>query len=400
MTANDKQNITLDQKPKTWFEIAYGSNEIRLSHRWWVILIVFIFVLLFIMPEVWTKIEKVQFGKNYRIPYSLGSDYWMYKQYSRFLSKQQNITIIGDSVVWGHYVVSTQTLSYFLTELSDGIEFANAGLDGIHPVAMEGLIRYYGTTIRNKKVILHCNMLWISSPSADLQFTTEELKMKVKNSKAWSRQKESRLRHFNHPKLARQFISCVPRNEADFTTRVEYAIGRNIPFYAFVTHLRCVYFEGKDIISWISVNPYKNPIKRFSQLLPLPNEEPIPPPDKRPWTERGLEFNPSWVLLQSSYQWQAFCRTLELLERRGNQVFIVIGPMNEHMFSGTALDTYKSIKNEIEQWLHSRETLYFSPSVLPSNLYADASHPLAEGYKAIAKDLIENAQFRKFVGLQ
>jgi hypothetical protein len=397
MTDSEKK---IENEPKTWFEIAYGSNEIRLSTKIWIFVFAFLLALLLITPEIWPKIEKIRFGENYRIPYSLGFDYWMYNQYSRFLAKQPDIITIGDSVVWGHYVTSTQTLSYFLSEMSGKIKFANAGLDGIHPVAMEGLIKYYGKPFKNKKLIVHCNMLWMTSPTADLQFSPEELELKTKNPKAWNRQKEARLRRFNHPKLAAQFISYVPRNEADFTTRVEYAVGRHFPFYAWVTHIRCVYFEGKDILSWISLHPYENPFKRLSKSLPSPDEEPIPPPDKRPWTERGLEFNPCWVPLSSSYQWRSFRRTLELLERRGNTLFVVIGPMNEHMFSGTALDTYRAMKKEIEQWLASRGIPYFSPSVLPSNLYADASHPLSEGYRIIAKELFENPQFRKFAELQ
>ena len=38
--------------------------------------------------------------------------------------------------------------------------FANLGLDGIHPAAMEGLLRYYGKDIKNKNVILHFDNIY------------------------------------------------------------------------------------------------------------------------------------------------------------------------------------------------------------------------------------------------
>jgi hypothetical protein len=34
------------------------------------------------------------------------------------------------------------------------------------------------------------------------------------------------------------------------------------------------------------------------------------------------------------------------------------------------------------------------PPALPGNLYSDASHPLAEGYAMLAKQLFENESFR------
>jgi hypothetical protein len=53
--------------------------------------------------------------------------------------------------------------------LAGGPRVVNLGVDGVHPVALAGLVEHYGHEIRGRKVLLHCNLLWMSSPEADLQ---------------------------------------------------------------------------------------------------------------------------------------------------------------------------------------------------------------------------------------
>ncbi len=74
--------------------------------------------------------------------------------------------LMGDSVLWGHYVDSDETLSHCLNGESAEGRFANLGIDGIHPVALSGLVEQYAGAIRNKRVIVNCNLLWISSAAA------------------------------------------------------------------------------------------------------------------------------------------------------------------------------------------------------------------------------------------
>jgi hypothetical protein len=57
--------------------------------------------------------------------------------------------IIGDSFVWGQYVSTDKTLSHNLNELEGDNLFANMGLDGLHPAAMDGLLKYYGKDIKS-----------------------------------------------------------------------------------------------------------------------------------------------------------------------------------------------------------------------------------------------------------
>jgi hypothetical protein len=45
-------------------------------------------------------------------------------------------------------------------------------------------------------------------------------------------------------------------------------------------------------------------------------------------------------------------------------------------------------------WLKSENIPCCAPEPLPSELYADASHPLTEGYRLLAAQLFADAAFR------
>ena len=53
--------------------------------------------------------------------------------------------MLGDSVVWGEYVAPDGTLSHFLNQEAEATNrFVNLGLNGLFPLAQEGLVDYYG----------------------------------------------------------------------------------------------------------------------------------------------------------------------------------------------------------------------------------------------------------------
>src|SRR5947209_1671428 len=80
-----------------------------------------------------------------------------------------SIILLGDSVVWGEYVRPNGTLAHFLSQRSGRPgRFVNGGVNGLFPLALEGLVRHYGRALHDRKVIVHCNVLWMSSPKADL----------------------------------------------------------------------------------------------------------------------------------------------------------------------------------------------------------------------------------------
>ena len=68
----------------------------------------------------------------------------------------------------------------------------------------------------------------------------------------------------------------------------------------------------------------------------------------------------------------------------------MVGPFNEHMLNESSMATYNKIKSKIKSELQRENIPYYIVKQLPSRLYADASHPLAEGYAMIAKQLLES----------
>jgi len=355
----------------------FGSNDVRLSLREWAVALPLIAAFVVFAPIAWKAIEPLRIEPNHRQPFSLGSDYWAYNRLWHAQRDQGTVPVIGDSVIWGHYVSKDETLSACLNRLAGRDIYANLGVDGIHPAAMAGLVRYYSGATSYGMVILHCNLLWMSSPRHDL--TTE---------------KEFA---FNHPTLVPQFSPKIPCYRETYTRRLDVAVERLIPFHAWKSHLQIAYFGDRDIPSWTIEHPYSWPVAAVALKLPSPNEPPSPRPDARPWTDQGITRQPfEWVEFETSLQWRCFRETVELLRSRGNRVFVLLGPFNEHMLTDESRALYAARKQVVADWLKANGIPHLVPDPLPSALYADASHPLAEGYKLLAHQLFDNVAFTRF----
>src|SRR5512145_1110179 len=93
-------------------------------------------VILSLLPLALPLVDSAQFNGDYRIPYSLGEDYFLYEKYCEEVVATGRIVVIGDSVIWGHYVSDDSTLTARLNAFTGSERFANLGIDGIHPAAM------------------------------------------------------------------------------------------------------------------------------------------------------------------------------------------------------------------------------------------------------------------------
>src|SRR4051812_10698183 len=129
-------------------------NAMRLNAHCWFATIFTVVVVAVTTPHVWKRIERFDTGPDYRIPYGLSRDYWLYERRLERIP-QTNVVVIGDSVIWGEYVKPDGTLSHFLSEEA-GVPatFVNAGIDGVFPLALEGLVRYYARPLHHRKIIL------------------------------------------------------------------------------------------------------------------------------------------------------------------------------------------------------------------------------------------------------
>ncbi len=369
------------------------SHAVRLSGREWFVVAGALLLLVGLGPILWSWVEGFGPDTDYRrVPYSLSSDYWLYSRYCHRACERKKILVLGDSVIWGHCVPTHQTLAQYLNEClgadptrspaeqqssgSRGGPFVNLGVDGTHPAALEGLLRHYGTAIRNRTVVLHFNPLWLSSARHDLQ-TTKEFR-------------------FQHPELVAQFTPKIPCYKASFAQRLGIAIRRKVPFSNWTSHVRKAYYEGADLPTWTLAHPYNNPLAPLRRGLP-DSREPGEPAGSL-WLEKGAKKQDlAWVEFSSSLQWRFFTRAVELLRRRGNEVFVLIGPFNEHMLTESNAAVYGRIKTQAQAWLHEHNIPSFTPPPLPAEHYVDASHPIAAGYALLAKELLNQPAFQSLL---
>jgi len=356
--------------------VAFSSNSVRLSTREWFVTGLFTLAVFSLGPGLWETVETFEPGPGHRLPYELATDYWLYERYCKWACSKYETLVVGDSVIWGHYVSKDETLSHHLNEIAGRNQFANLGVDGIHPIALEGLLRYYARDISGESVVLHFNPLWITSRKHDLQ-TQKEF-------------------HFNHPKLVPQLPGVIPCYKASYSKRISAIMQRYVPVFAWTVHLHKTYFDNMDLPTWTLEHPYANPLKAVNLRIPAPDN----PIDEIPtsWSEKGMaQRDFQWVDVESSLQWRSFKRSVKMLMQRNNSVFVLVGPFNEHMLKGGSAKLYRNVKREIETWLKQNNVPHLIASALPSELYVDASHPLSRGYALLAKQLAQNDSFRKTV---
>ena len=83
-------------------------------------------------PPIWKRVERFDTGPDYRIPYRLSKDYWLYQRRLQQVTAPDKVIVLGDSVVWGEYVLPDGTLSHFLNrEAGTADRFVNGGLNGV-----------------------------------------------------------------------------------------------------------------------------------------------------------------------------------------------------------------------------------------------------------------------------
>jgi hypothetical protein len=348
------------------------SNSIRLTGQQWIGIGVFAVLLILLAPPLWKQFEAFPLEADYRMPRDFGHDYWLYERYAGLAAAKYDTLILGDSVVWGEYTKRHETLSHYLNRRAGRERYANLGLDGAHPLALAGLIQHYAAGIRGKSVMLHCNPMWLHDAKPDLQGDRADV---------------------NHPRLVPQFFPRIPAYQEEVSQRLGILVEQRLPFNKWTNHLQQAYYERTDIPGWTKDHPYDNPLAPLTRGLPSSNDVPRYLP--KPWFEgNATKRDFPWVDLNSSLQWPAFRHAVEVLKKRDNRVFVVVGPFNEHMLTLGSLERYQKIKTAIAAWLQDEQIPHAVPQPLPSELYADASHPLAAGYDLLAEKLLEDPAFQ------
>jgi hypothetical protein len=359
-------------------ELVAFSNGIRLTGPEWIVVGIFTVLLVIFAPILWKQKEPLSYEADHRMPHELGNDYWLYERYAEKAVPQFDTLLIGDSVIWGEYVHRNQTLSHYLNERTGQSHFANLGLDGAHPLALTGLVEHYAGSVRGKKVVLQCNPLWMSSLRADLQ--------------------DDKATEFNHPRLVPQFVPWIPAYKKEhWSPRLGTLVEWHVPLFKWTNHLQQAYYDQSDIPTWTLEHPYANPLTPVTHDLPADSDSLRHTP--QPWYRSGIkEQDYPWVELGSSLQWPAFQHVVKTLQQRGNHVFVLVGPFNEHLLSEKSRRRYQHVKATITDWLRDQQIPHLAPVPLPSDQYGDASHPLAGGYDMLARQLLNEPFFQSATG--
>lgn len=359
----------------------FGSSAQRLRGKEWLATAVLALLICWGLPRLWPRIEPFTPGPDYRLPYALSSDYFMVRRWYQHAVREYPVVMIGDSVTWGEYVRADETLPACMNRLAPGGRVANLGLGGAYPAALAGLVEYYGNAVTGTKVILHLNPLWMSSPETDL-----------------SGDNEARI---NHPRLLPQFVPLLkPYKAKGYKVWVEEGLSavieRNTPILQLAEHLRLAYFDSMDIQGWVLQNPAHNPASAITLKLPEATREAKSRPV--PWTagDRKKQVY-AWVPLDKSFQFAAFRATVRRLQKRGNRVFVLVGPFNTHMLTEGSARRYADLQQGINAWLNANHIPCHAAAVLPADEYADASHPLAAGYQRLAQALQADPAFQTWL---
>lgn len=396
MTTPLFDNSQAEAKPAAFpgSEVPFGVNEMRLDARQWLAVLAIVVGCVWAVPRIWPRIERFDTGSDYRIPYTLHKDYWLSERRLAKIADPAAVPVLGDSVIWGEYVRPAGTLTHFLNqETGHPDRFLNCGINALFPLAMEGLLEYYGSALHNRKLIVHCNVLWMSSPKADLSAKKEE--------------------DFNHTRLVPQFSPWIPCYRADMAERLSAVAERSVDFFGWVGHLENVYFDQRSIPRWTleedagdpprRLNAWRDPLAQIT--LRIPGESADDPqrgptsPRHKPWSTGGTKPTRfAWVALDDSLQWQAFQRLIGLLRGHGNELLVLVGPFNEHLVAEKQRATFHGLRDGIAAWLAANQVAHVLPETLPSDLYADASHPLTEGYARLANRIAQDPAFQKWLG--
>lgn len=328
-------------------------------------------LLFFAAPFAIKFIYEHDFTVNYRIPYPMGEDYYLFSHYSAAVSNSEKIFFFGDSVIWGHYAEKDKTLTSWLNQLQGEEQFANMGIDGIHPAALYGLVKKYSGKIKNKNIIVGINLLWMSSPRHDLSGEVNS--------------------DINHKKLLPQLNRTIPAYGAGIEERISSLINRECTFFAWINHIKMTRFADFSLYRWTLDNPEKNIFAFFRKketIYRVPEH----------MRKDGIPLqNISWVKPEDSIQWDYMKKTINLLKSRNNKVIAYITPYNIHTLTPESRKEYIEISEAIKKELNTAGVVSIAGITPGKVFFADSSHTGEAGYKILAEDLLKNSLFNSFI---
>jgi len=350
-----------------------AANALLFSGRelLWTIAAV-VLLLLVVFPLAYRSWERIELPAEFRLPYENRDNYYLYSRCAEQETARRPYLFLGDSAIWGMYAANSGTLPEQLNRLCGSSLCGNLAIDGLHPVAMKTLIKHFGTAVRDRTVLIYFNPLWLNSTKYDLS-SSEEISI-------------------NHPKLLPQF-GGIPNYRASLDERIGTLIDRNILFFGIRNHLQNYFYGNADLKKYLAEHSGCNPLASLRRsICPMETEH---KGTQENWSTRGIPIQHwEWVPLSASRQWQALLECAALLAERGNRVVVLIGGINPELLDDSTRAGLTQLRSDAEKVLQSAQLEYFLLPELDGQLYADASHPLEEGYRRLAEFLAEQPLFK------
>lgn len=362
-------------------KIPFGSNAMRFSIREIVMLTVLILAAgVWGIPALYRSWERVSVSDDFRLAESLRDDYWIYERCLNAPENDGKILFFGDSVIWGMYADNGNTLPAWINAEAQRPIAANFAIDGLHQVAMLKLLNAYAGNIKGKTVVLHFNPLWMNTPRYDLS----EAKQPGSDESSFSP---------NHPRLLPQMDWTIHAYQESFSNRISIVLEHILPLPSLLHHLRLNYCENQSIPEYFVNNV--NEIPEFQDNFDASEKKKRN--GTRDWQRQHIPIQDwPWVTPEESRQVAAFIDAIQIMKKRKNQVIVTVGAINEWMLSEASRCAYHESRNKLIAILNDTgadEVIVFS--LLPSEEYADGSHPLAAGYHRMAEELLAKSKILK-----
>lgn len=367
------------ESPQLQFPLETESIAIPLGLRQWLVVIGLAVAIVVAIPRVWKRQEQFDPHESWRMPVALTEDYWQWNRWLEETQEQGRIPMLGDSVVWGEFARPTETLSMQLSGVANEngttASFANLGLKGLYPIAMERLVDRYSP--KHCAVVLF-NPIWMTSPRRDLQ--------------------ESNPDGMNHSLLVPQW-SSPPAYQATFEERISRSMNLRLDSWQWRQHWRLDDLEGKDWATWSMRHPHLMPWQATDCSVREPEDEPqsqVPNAASRNVARTSTLRTYEWVDVGSSLQWDAFERMLVKLSQRGVAVSVLVTSLDPSGRTEACVSREYELVDQVMARVVGTGATAIRIAPQPAWM-ADASHPTPDGYRAQATLLWSDSEFRSWV---
>lgn len=350
-----------------------SSIAIPISPRGWIGVIVVTVVFLSCLPRFIRRYEQFEPTPHWRMPTRYAEDLDLTARRLAIARNRGEVIWLGDSVIWGEYARPSETLPASMEKHFPSIRFANLGLEGLHPLALHGLVELFPPW-HDRAVIVHFNPIWMTSPRRDLRV--------------------SDVGTINHVALLPQFRRTIPADARSWEERMATWLGREMSLWRWTSHMRMAYFEGRDPVRWMTEHPTQWPAFAEGSASLIPDDVPSSRLRRRVVSANALTYE--WVAPGESLQFAAFVELLESLARHQVRCYCVVGRLDPARRTSDCLAREAELRDRLREVLERLRIPFHVVSNTAVEM-ADASHPTPAGYQAIAEELAHDPTLIEWV---